>query len=122
MTLNLSTVLQIAKIYSVPTDQSVIEIQKLSVQQQHGTLDCGLFSIAFAVEICLGHIPQYASFNQKMREHLYTCLRNGVITSFQKMSSNELLPRPSPVHHKVKVYCCCRMPEEYDEFMISCDV
>ena len=123
MPLNLSTVLQIAKIYSVPTDQSVLEIQKLSVQQQHGTIDCGLFSIAFAVEMCLGHNPQYASFDQKkMREHLYTCFRNGVITSFPSMSSSELLPRPSPVHHKVRVYCSCRMPEEYDEFMIFCDV
>ena len=123
MPLNQSTVLQIAKIYSVPTDQSVLEIQKLSVQQQHGTLDCGLFSIAFAVEMCLGHNPQYASFNQqKMREHLYMCFRNGVITAFPKMSSSELLPRPSPVCHKVKIYCSCRMPEEYDEFMISCDV
>ena len=123
MPLNLSTVLQIARIYSVPTDQSFLEIQKLSVQQQHGTLDCGLFCIAFAVEMCLGHNPQYASFDQKkMREHLYTCFINGVITSFPKMLSSELLPRPSPVHHKVKVYCICRMPEEYDEFMISCDV
>lgn len=123
MPLNLSTVLQIAKIYSVPTDQSVLEIQKLSVQQQHGTIDCGLFSIAFAVEICLGRNPQYASFDQKkMREHLFTCFRNGAITAFPKRLTSELLPRPSPVHHKVKVYCNCRMPEEYDEFMISCDL
>lgn len=125
MSLNLSTVLQIAKIYSVPTHshQSVLEIQKMSVQQQHGTIDCGLFSIAFAVELCLGRNPQHASFEQKkMRDHLYSCFTNGVITSFPKMSSNELLPRPSPVHHRVKVYCICRMPEEYDEYMISCDV
>lgn len=54
-------VLQIAKIYSVPTDQSVVEIQKLSIQQQQETLDCGLFSIAFAVEICTGRNPQYAT-------------------------------------------------------------
>ena len=33
-----------------------------------------------------------------------------VITSFPKMSSSELLPRLSPVCHKVKIYCSCRMP------------
>ena len=45
MSLNLFTVLQIAKIYSLPKSQSVLQIHKMSVQQQHGTLDCGLFAI-----------------------------------------------------------------------------
>ena len=85
MPLNLSNVLQIAKIYSVPTDLSVLEIQKLSVQQQHGTIDCRLFFIAFAVEICLGRNPQYASFDQKnIRKHLFICFRNGAIPAFLK--------------------------------------
>ena len=122
MPLNLSTILQISKIYSVSTGQSVLEIKKLSVQQQRGTLDCGLFSVAFAVEICLGRNPQHASFEQKkMREHLYTCLNNKVFTAFPTMGSSEVLPRPLPVVQKVMIYCSCRMPEEYDEYMISCD-
>ena len=55
-------------------------------------IDCNL-SVAFAVELCLGRNPQHASFDQKMMcEHLYTCFTNGVITSFPKTSSNELLP------------------------------
>ena len=123
MSLNVFTVLQIAKIYSLPQSQSVLQIHKMSVQQQQGTLDCGLFAIAFAVEVCSGRNPQCASFDQKkMREHLYTCLRKGMLTSFPKISENELLPRPSPVVHKVKLYCICRMPEEYDDEMISCDI
>ena len=51
MSLNLFTVLQIAKIYSLPKSQSVLQLHKISVQQQHGTLDCGLFAIAYAVEV-----------------------------------------------------------------------
>ena len=123
MALNLCTVLQIAKIYSVPKSQSVLHIHKIPVQQQQGTLDCGLFAIAFAVEVCFGRNPQCASFNQKiMREHLYTCLTQGVLTSFPKISDSEALPRPSPVVHKIHLYCVCHMPEEYDESMISCDI
>lgn len=123
MSLNLFTVLQIAKIYSLPKSQSVLRLHKMSVQQQQGTLDCGLFAIAYAVEVCLGRNPQCASFDQqKMREHLYTCLTKGVLTSFPKMSESEMLPRPTPVVHKVQLYCICQMPEEYDEEMISCDV
>lgn len=122
MSLNLFTILQIAKIYSLPESLSVLQLHKMSVQQQHGTLDCGLFAIAYAVEVCLGRNPQCASFDQKrMREHLYTSLVKGVLIPFPKMSESETLPRPSPVVHEVQLYCICRMREEYDEEMISCD-
>ena len=64
-----------------------------------------------------------ASFDQKkMHKHLYSCLMKGVPSPFPKMSGNEVLPRPTPVMHKVQLYCICRMPEEYDEQMISCDI
>ena len=95
--LNLSTVLQMAQIYSVPTDQSVIEIQKLSVQQQHGTVDCGLFSVSFMVEMCLG-CPQNVSFDQNVT----TFTPASWMELLPKMLSSELLPRPSPAHHRVK--------------------
>ena len=71
----------------------------------------------------MGRNPQCASFDQKkMREHLYSCLMKGVLSRFPKISGNEVLPRPTPVMHKVQLYCICRMPEEYDEQMISCDI
>ena len=125
MSLNVNAVLQMAKIYSIPESQSILEIQKLSVQQQKGTVDCGLFSVAYAVEMCLGRNPQCASFAQeKMRNHLYACLTNKLFTPFPKLSTltNECLPRPVPVLHKVKIFCKCRMPEEYDDLMIACDI
>ena len=37
------------------------------------------------------------------------------------MSDSEVLPRPSPVVHKIQLHCVCHMPEEYDED-ISCDI
>ena len=46
-----NTILQIAKL--VNTNKSSFTVQKLSVQQQTGTSDCGLFVIAFAVGTCL---------------------------------------------------------------------
>ena len=50
--LNQATILQIAKI--VDTDKPFFKIERLPVQQQHGTPDCGLFTIAFAVAVCAG--------------------------------------------------------------------
>ena len=43
----------IAKMYQPAPCGSVLELQKLSVQQQCGTHDCGLFAIVFALEVCL---------------------------------------------------------------------
>ena len=62
MKMNVDTLLQIAKIYQPAPCVSVLELQKLSVQQQHGTQDCGLFAIAFALEMCLGSNVETVSF------------------------------------------------------------
>ena len=97
MTLNLATVLQICKIYSAPPNHTTLKMRKLPVQQQNGTLDCGLFAVAYAVEVCMGNSPAAVSFDQKqMRSHLYTCLLDGVMSPFPKMSqAREFLPRPT---------------------------
>ena len=125
MGLNESTLLQVSKIYNstVPKHESSLKIRKLSVQQQRGSLDCGVFSVAYAVEICMGRNPQHALFDQeKMRQHLYLCLSNGALKPFPGISSrSEDLPRPTVSLTTVELYCKCRMPEEYDD-MVCCDV
>lgn len=121
--MNQATVLQIARIYSrtVPPSQSFFTIERLSVQQQDGTFDCGLFAVANAVEVCLNSNPVSAQYDQKkMRRHLEDCLNDETLRSFP-MCSTEPLPRPTRTVHKIKLYCICRMPEEYDEMMICCD-
>ena len=46
---------------------------------QYGSADCGLFAIAFATAIALGISPEYIHFQQgEMRQHLLTCLSNGM--------------------------------------------
>ena len=120
MTFNLATVLQICKIYG---NHTALKLRKLPVQQQNGTLDCGLFAVAYAVEVCMGNSPADVSFNQKrMRPHLFTCLSDGVMTPFPKMSrAREFLPRPTDRSLNIKVYCICKLPEEYDSYMIECE-
>ena len=122
MQTNITTILQIAKIYQ--PSKYLLNVHKLSVQQQEGTMDCGIFAVAFAVEVCVGNNVENVSFNQKkMRKHLYDCLSKGVMTPFPKMSSKlEHLPRPTCVERKLKVYCLCKMPEVADSKMISCDI
>ena len=131
LSLNNSTILQISKIYRVPNCNSTLEIRTVSVQQQKGSSDCGLVgavadcgldgAVVYAVEVCLGRNPQYARFDQtRMRNHLYECLTEGVMKPFPR-SDYETLPRPSPLVLYIKIYCKCRMPEDYDENMVCCD-
>ena len=78
-----STILQISKIYRV--QDSTLEIENVSVQQQKGRTKCGVFAVAYAVEVCLGRNPQYSLFDQtKMRPHLYECLSQGVLKPFPR--------------------------------------
>ena len=122
-TMSLTTILQLAKIYSrsVPPTRSSLKIETLSVQQQEGTLDCGLFAIANAVEVCHGNNPENVRYDQKkMRSHLLECFYRRVLRPFPRGSS-ESLPRPTHRLQRIKLYCICRMPEEYGAKMICCD-
>lgn len=120
--LNENTLLQIANLYSFTTVSSTLKVQCLSVQQQRGVVDCGLFSVAMAVEVCFDKKPEAASFNQGlMRSHLLNCLQEKRIQVFPKMRQKESLPRPPRRNYMITLYCLCRMPEELDEVMILCD-
>ena len=80
--------LQIAKIYSPPHPVDTLTIHILSVQQQQGIRDCGIFAIATAIEVCNGNNPERVQFNQKlMRGHLIIkCLSQRKLTGFSKIT------------------------------------
>ena len=112
--------LQIAKIY--PTAKSTLQINRLSVQQQVGIHDCGIFAIAYAVETCHRNDVQKSLFDQKsMRKHLYDCFSNGVLTSFPQQLKLQSVLRSVRKVERFRVHCICKMPEEFDVKMISCD-
>lgn len=118
---NHSLEMQIAKVYGV--GRSRLRIKNLSVQQQNGIIDCGLFAVAFAIEVCQGHNPSSVSFDQsQMCTHFYTCLQRGVLSSFPEGSkSQETIPRPKSQVIIVQTNCVCGMPDSYDSNMIECD-
>ena len=124
MSLSKHTAFQLAQIYSIPSTHSTLKVKRLSVQQQHGTLDCGVFSIAFAVEICSGRNPEEARFDQKsMRRHLFECFTKKQLSSFPNShQSEETLPRPMQNTYTLKVFCICKMPAQFDSVMLSCDL
>ena len=78
--------LQIASIYKC--DGETLIVRKLGVQQQIGTLDCGLFAVAYAIEACLKTDATVLCFDQtKMRQHLFKCLEQQVLKPFPQFFS-----------------------------------
>ena len=59
-------ILQDAQMYGIPFEKSCLIIQTLDVQQQNGCKGCGVFSIAFAAELCSGNDPRKAYFIQSI--------------------------------------------------------
>ena len=58
-------------------------IKLVRSQQQKSSKDCGVFAIAMATTIALGHNPSNVIFNQKlMRAHLVDCLKERKFTLF----------------------------------------
>lgn len=116
--------LQICQIFGrsrIPTINT-IHIRKVAVQQQlPGTLDCGLFAVAYATDICFGKDPKKSKFNQaRMKFHLKDCLEREVMQPFPQQMKKVSRP-PADVHMEVELYCLCRMPEIYDSYMVQCD-
>ena len=53
------------------------------VQQQVGSSDCGLYSLAFAYTLRNGRDPAKLEYYKvQFREHFLECLKNGVIGAF----------------------------------------
>ena len=77
---------QIASIRSC--SKNTVMCQYQSCQQQVGGIDCGLFAIAFAVDICMGQNVASISYNQSaMRQHLHNRFKAKHFTSFPRSYS-----------------------------------
>ena len=117
---SIDIILQIAKIY--PTTKSSLQINRLSVQQQIRIHICGLFAIAYAVDTCFKIEVEKSLFDQKsMRKYLYDCFNKGTLTPFPQQLKSQSILRSVCKVERFKIYCSCKMPEEFDTKMISCD-
>ena len=82
-------------------------ITHASVQQQRNSLDCGLFAIAFAVDLAVENPPSIARYDtSKMRDHLLTCLQLKEFTPFPRCEKRASTSRPYTL--SFNVFCICR--------------
>ena len=82
----------------------------MPVQQQKKGVDCGLFSIAFAISLAFGEDPSNSTYHSAaLRPHLINCLTSGRISPFPKIEGKRVV-RWKPSTHTVEIFCSCRTP------------
>ena len=87
------------------------------VQRQVGASDCGLFSLAFATDLCHGLDPAHLRYDQgSMRRHYVNCLANGAMVPFPR-TTRRVLFHLGCNKSTVAIYCMCRLPYDKDEYV-----
>ncbi|KAL5491658.1 hypothetical protein EMCRGX_G016990 [Ephydatia muelleri] len=75
-TLPLNLKEQFSTVYKCAANDSALIVTQYPVQQQSGSTDCGLFSIAFAYRAAIGDNLRTLIFDQgRMRSHLLSCFK-----------------------------------------------
>ena len=111
---------QLAAIYCDLTVGSTLTVKRLKVQQQHGGVDCGLFSTAFLYSLCSGNTKLHGYDQTKMRAHLEFCISNGELLPFPLSNSRRAQQTCKEEVFKIPLYCKCKMPECVDD-MVQCN-
>ena len=97
---------QICNITQPATNTVSVKVQP--VQQQSNQVDCGVFSIAFAVTLSLGDNPALVTYEQTMfRFHLNKCLKLGKF-SLCPVVNGKRQKRAKEIAITKDVYCTCR--------------
>lgn len=86
-----------------------LDVQFANVHRMAGNSDCGVFAIAYAVDLACGNDPTACSYDQRsMRPHLLSCLRKGSMVPFP---SKPRKPRSSFLsNQEIPLTCECHTP------------
>ena len=121
----------IASLANSKSETITVSVQ--SCQQQHNGTACGIYAIAYAVELLFGRNPSFTTFNtSKMRSHLKECLKNKEFTPIPATYSRSVSVRridDGIRSNTVPIYCSCRRtervsndePPPVEEKMAECD-
>ena len=121
---------QIASIILTKSNQ--IQLKIGMTQFQENSLDCGIYAIAFATDLCHGNDPSQLKYDLpfKLRMHLLDSLKQQKMMPFPSV---KLKSRLGYLTEKMNVYCKCRLlyaaehsfpsnlfPRSEDIHMIQC--
>ena len=102
------------------TQHSHIMLVFKDVQMQCGSLDCGVFSIAFATALAHGQQPGNFIFDQhKLREHLFNCFESRKMSMFP-IKKLRRVGRRKKATDTIQLYCICRLPKFTNSDWVQC--
>ena len=91
--INTETLKQIDQVYSM------VPLCKRIKTKQTGGVDCGLFAIAYLVDICYGRDPSMIIYDQsKMLEHLKECFEKQRMTGFPRFRVDTSCAETNKLH------------------------
>ncbi|XP_078701302.1 uncharacterized protein LOC144927629 isoform X3 [Branchiostoma floridae x Branchiostoma belcheri] len=92
-------------------ERNVLTIILPGVQRQKNVVDCGLFAIAWAVDIAQGQdVSSIAYDDRKMRSHLEKCFEQGRLTPFPHLTSYRKKVGLTRVS-RISLVCHCKQEE-----------
>ncbi|XP_078695111.1 polycystin-1-like protein 2 [Branchiostoma floridae x Branchiostoma belcheri] len=104
---------QLYQTYTAFADQerNVLTIILPEVQRQKNAVDCGLFAIAWAVDIAQGQdVSSIAYDDKEMRSHLVKCFEQGRLTRFPHLTSQRKKVGLTRVS-RISLVCRCKQEE-----------
>ena len=100
--------------------EQTMGINVINCKRQKGGYDCGLFSIAYATDLCFGNDPSMKTYTQKsMRSHLLSCLAENQMCPFPSEERN--MQKRVTKSFKIPLFCICRLPDNREEKMGKCE-
>ena len=109
------------------TTHKFLKLTLKPTPMQTNGVDCGVFAIANALELCIGRSPSDCRYDiPAMRPHLLHCLEKEQITPFPKLEGRGTFAGLNAVLY-YRIYCCCRdtyfrsdIINNEDRIMIKC--
>lgn len=88
--------------------ESTLEVEVRSVQQQLNSFDCGVFSVAFLLDVLDGNNEKTNYNSEKMRCHFLSSLKNTFFSPFPKSTNRSKVCASTILI--ADVYCICHWP------------
>lgn len=109
------TKMQVASI--ICSNEPKIGFKVHKIQFQKGSVDCGLFAIAYATDLAFGNDPASFKYDQTvLRTHFLDCIAKNELVPFPK----DVIGYTKPKIEHIKIYCSCRLPDNGKEKMAKC--
>ena len=105
----------------IQTQEELISIEIMPVQQQANSVDsdCGLYAFAFAVSLLHGRDPCQEDYDEgKMRTHFLKCIQTKKVTLFPSISSASKHVCCSR-NESIIPFCVCRIPRYISDFNVE---